>query len=1210
LFTAIHQKNTRVKTSSLFLLYLSPNLKPNCMTKHPSKQFPACAGFCLTILTCSFLFLQTRANHGTGIFYPGLPADTAKKDTSTFTKFKDLPLKPARRINFSTKEGSWMSLDVSPDGQTIAFDLMGDLYTMPITGGKATAITRGLAYDVHPRFSPDGKRLLFISDRSGADNVWYIDMEKKDTIQVTSDQNQNFPSACWTPDGDYIVFAKGRLNIKLYMVHRKGGSGIGLVEAPAFLKTIDPAVGADGRLVYFSARRGAWNYNAQLPQYEIGVYDRENGKVNYITSRYGSAFTPVLSKDGKWLVYGSRYEDKTWLVIRDLKSGDEKWLAYPVQRDEQESIAPLGVMPAMSFTPDSKAVVASFGGKFYRIPIDGSSVAEIPFTADVNLELGPQLAFKYPVTDTAYQQSTQIRDAVPSPDGKKLAFTVLNRLYVMDYPNGKPKRVTTNEFTEAQPAWSPDGNSLAFCTWNPNGGDIYKITFGAKANTISKLTKETGLYQNLAFTLKGDKLAFIRSKTRAYKESYGPGYDGSEDDICWIPATGGEISLVDKSLGRYNPHFVKAQDDRIYLNNQNGDLISIKWDGTDEKKIAHVSGITTYGFIATKNGRPDPSQMKCILTEADITDNKEPNMPSTASWITISPNGEKAIAQVNNNIYVVTIPRTGKTDNISVASPESADWPSRLLTTVGGEFPAWELDGKTAHWSLGSTHFTYDIEKADAFDDSLAAAKKAEAKRAEDSVARLNADSTLKKAAEAQKKILDSIKAKDTTKKDVKKEEPKFKAQETDVKVFFKKDMPEGTILVKGARILTMKGEEVIENGDILIVNNRIKEVGKSGSITAPAGAYVVDAAGKTITPGFVDPHSHMWPNWGIHKNQIWIYATNLAYGVTTTRDPQTATTDVLTYGDMVDAGMMVGPRIYSTGPGVGYWYYNVKDSAQAESILSQYSKYYHTKYIKMYLTGNRKQREWIIEAARHQALMPTTEGGLDFKLNMTNMLDGYPGHEHALPIYPLYSDVWKSIAQSHMIVTPTLLVSYGGPFAENYFWETENPYHDPKVQHFFAYEELAQKTRRVGEGWFMPEEHVFPKHAKNMKGLVEAGGLVGIGSHGEFQGLGYHWEMWAMGSGGMRPLDVLRTATIFGATGLGLDKDLGSIEPGKLADLVIMDKNPLENIRNTNTIHYVIKNGRLYDANTADEIYPQARKLNREEWKFDVPAMTTPIKE
>ena len=1122
-----------------------------------------------------------------GLFAQGVWA----QDTTKYTTFKDLPLKPQRKIAFTTTEGTWTSLDISPDGKTIVFDMMGDLFTVPSTGGKATALTKGIAFDSHPRWSPDGKKILFSSDRSGAENIWWIDLEKKDTFQVTKERDQNFPSATWTPDGDYIVYSKGKMQVQLYLVHKNGGAGTQLISTPATYKTIDPTVSPDGRYIYFSGRTGPWNYNAALPQYELAVYDRQTSKVNRITSRYGSAFTPVLSKDGQWLVYGSRFEDKTGLVIRNLSTGDEHWLAYPVQRDDQESIATMGVLPGMAFTPDSKAVIASYGGKIHRIPVDGSAPTEIPFSVDLEIEMGPRLAFKYPVSDSAYGQASQIRDAAPSPDGRKLVFTVLDRLYVMDYPKGTPKRLTTHDFVEAQPSWSRDGKSIVFISWTSQGGQIYKVA--AVGGAVQQLTKVPALYQAPVFDNDGNRIVFLRSKAQKYKESFESGYDDGEEELCWIPAAGGDVSLIVRAEGRGNPHFAQGED-RIYLNNGNGDLLSINWLGTDEKTIAHITGITTYGISIYKHGHPDLGD-DCMLSET-AAEAMEMSQPSPAATITMSPMGKRVIAQINNEIYMATIPETGKTVTISVADAGSAQFPARKLTELGGEFPCWEADGKKVHWSLGNAHFVYDVDAAQAFDDSMKVVRKLKA----DSMATAKKDSTKKDSVATAKK--------DSTAGP--KKEPSYKAIETAVAVYYERDLPQGVVLLTGARIITMEGDEVIENGDILVENNRIKALGASGSLTVPATAKVIDVKGKTIVPGFVDTHAHMWPQWGVHKNQVWKYAINLAYGVTTTRDPQTATTDIMTYRDEVDAGAVFGPRIYSTGPGVGFWDYNVKDSAQAEDILRQYSKYYNTHYIKMYLTGNRQQREWIIMAARNQQLMPTTEGGLNTKLNICNLLDGYPGHEHAIPIYPLYNDLIKTIAISQMCVTPTLIVSYGGPFAENYWWETENPYHDPKLQYFMPYEELAGKTRRDKDGWFMPEEQVFPKHAKTMKAMVEAGALAGIGSHGEFNGIGYHWEMWAMGSGGMKPMDVLRTATILGATGLGLDKDLGSLKAGKLADLVILDKNPLENIRNTNSVYYVMKNGRLYEGNTCNEVYPGKRPLDRSEWNFEKPKNTTGIAE
>ena len=936
--------------------------------------------------------------------------DTIKKAT------KELPLEPERKVSFTTENGTWISVDVHPNGKTIIFDMMGDIYTIPISGGTATRITDGMPYDVHPRYSPDGKSIVFISDKSGSDNLWTMDLSSKEQTQLTKDKNKDHVSADWSPDGEYIVGTRGRRTIKPFIIHKDGGSGAGILTENRTQKLIDPAFSADGNHIYFSSRRGSWNYNAQLPQYQILSYNREDGDVSRVTSRYGSAFTPTFSNDGKWMVYGSRFEAETGLVLRNLENGDERWLAYPIQRDDQESIAPLGVLPAMAFTPDNKNLIASYGGKMYSISIANNNAKEIPFKVNIDLDMGPMVSFKYPIEDNDEGTVTQIRDAVPSPDGSKIAFTALNRLYVMKLSNGKPKRLTNHNFTEAQPTWSPNGQHIVFTTWQSTGGHLYKVDANGNGNP-TQLTNETGIYTNPAWSYNSDRIVFIKGSSQSYEDAIGPFAARAAEDIAWISSNGGNITVIDKTKGRNTPHFTKIND-RIYLNHGAKGLISIRWDGSDEKSHLKLTGIKTYGSSDVFGIAHNEGVHAVLPTHQDGW--RENNTASRPSVIKISPDGTHALAQINNDIYSVIIPKIGKTPSISLAKAEKAAFPSAKLTEVGGEFPAWSSNSKKVHWSLGSSHFAYDLIKGKAFTDSLKLAKKRE-------------------------KELETEKKKDSTntedKKDEKKKKtPSFKADEYKVIVSYKRSIPKGRTLLKGGRIITMNGEEVIENGDILIENNRIVNVGSSGSFTIPNDAKIIDVSGKTLTPGFVDTHAHMWPNWGVHKNQIWIYSANLAYGVTTTRDPQTASTDVLTYADMVDAGMMHGPRVYSTGPGVGFWAYNIQDYDHAKNVLKQYSEYYNTKSIKMYLVGNRQQRQWVIKAAKELKLMPTTEGGLDFKHNMVNLIDGYPGHEHSFPIYPIYDDVIKTVAESKMAVTPTLLVSYGGPWAENYFYSREKP--------------------------------------------------------------------------------------------------------------------------------------------------------------------------
>ena len=622
-------------------------------------------------------------------------------------KSDSLPLEASRTLSISTDEGTWMSLDVHPDGSKIVFDLLGDLYELPIGGGKATRITQGLAFDSQPKYNPDGNSILFLSDRSGGNNVWILDRKEQDTIQLTKGDTFKIQSADWSPDGQYVAVSKGTRNFKLHLYHKEGGGGAQLIDEPEDLKISEPQFSSDGKQIWFSQRNRAWQYNARLPQYQLATYDREDGKRETMTSRYGSAFTPTLSPDGKWLVYGSRFNDQTGLIKRNLITQEEDWLAYPVQRDEQESIAPLGVLPAMSFTPDSREVVASYGGKIYRIPINGGTAINIPFKVEEELVLGPQLKFDYPIDDQSTFAVNQIRDLKISPDKTAVVFTALNRLYWMSLKEKEPRRLTNFNQTEAMPTWSPNGQEVAFVSWDEKEkGKLYKVSVHKKSSPV-QLSQQPAVYTQPVWSTNG-KIVVFKGAAQQFKDAYGPYAFQQKTALVWMDSKRmGKSHLITKASGLSNPHFTQG-DNRIYLNSKDG-LISLRWDGTDKKKHLQVDGITVYGSSFNDHH---------LLSDAPEAAEKK---PSKASQIYRAPKGDYALAQINNDLYVVTLPIIGPDGaNINVNDADKAAFPSRKITRFGGQFPSWDSTGETVYWSLGSTLFQYDIPAAEAFEKALA----------------------------------------------------------------------------------------------------------------------------------------------------------------------------------------------------------------------------------------------------------------------------------------------------------------------------------------------------------------------------------------------------------------------------------------------------------------------------------------------------------
>src|SRR6058998_2893422 len=461
---------------------------------------------------------------------PPPPQDTTKRDT-TKVKLDSLPLKTARTVSFETSEGTWISLDVSPDGKTIVFELSGDLYTMPVTGGAATRITSGPAFDSQPRWSPDGKHIVFLSDRSGAENVWLCDPDGSHSKALTTGTNNLYASPDWTPDGNYVVVSRtsGVLGsvYELWLIHKDGGSGAAMLRVqagpnqPPPMNTLGAAFGKDPRYIWVSRHRGGFGYNLDYPLWQLAIYDRQTGRMFTQTDLYGSAMRPVLSPDGKWLVYATRYDAETGLRLRNLATGDERWLVYPVQHDDQESRFTRDLMPGSAFTPDSKTLITSYGGKIMRVDIATGQATEIPFTAHVEQNLGPLVRFDNRA-DTGQVLSRQIRNASTSPDGRRLVFSALDKLYVMDLPGGAPRRLTSDTVHEQVPAWSPDGLWIAYVTWTEAGGTLMKVRADGRGAPV-RLTPDVAFYDVPVWSPDGQKVVFVKGpRAPRITEHFGP----------------------------------------------------------------------------------------------------------------------------------------------------------------------------------------------------------------------------------------------------------------------------------------------------------------------------------------------------------------------------------------------------------------------------------------------------------------------------------------------------------------------------------------------------------------------------------------------------------------------------------------------------------------------------------------------------------------
>jgi imidazolonepropionase-like amidohydrolase/Tol biopolymer transport system component len=818
----------------------------------------------------------------------------------------------------------------------------------------------------------------------------------------------------------------------------------------------------------------------------------------------------------------------------------------------------------------------------------------------------------------------------PSPDGKKLAYVrrekTKSKLYLRDLATAEDRKIYDALDQDVQETWAVTGvypnmdwtpDSAALIFWA--GGKLRKLTVATGASEVIPFkindsrsvidpprppvavtpdTIETKMPRGAMVSPDGSKAVFETLGKLWIKPVSGgaakrltndgeamEGYpswsadgkriayvrwtDAGLGELRTVASSGGTSTSVTKTPGHYaRPVFSPDGKTIVFEKREGGYLVSprasaepgiyrVSSAGGDAVRVTKDGQHPQFGaandriFFVTGDGKAQQ------LVSIDLTGQAKRTHAEGDLVVdySVSPDGQYFAFRQNYQAFVM--PMLPGTQSVSV-SPDGGPLPVVKVSSDGAEWIHWSNGGTKLHWSLGPTLFSAD--RAAMFADAPPA-------------------------------------------KDAK--PPKFEPPKSGVSlsITVPTDKPKGKVALIGARIVTMAGADggVIDNGIVLIEGNRIAAIGSAAAMTIPAGTPTVNVSGKTIIPGLVDAHAH--GPYGVDEMNLqanWAEMVNLAMGVTTRHDPSSKAALVYPQLEMVRTGAVIGPRSFSTGEVV----YGAKAPDVYAEINSLEDARAHVRRlkaqgahsIKNYNQPRREQRQQVMAAALEEGMRSVAEGGSLFGFDMTLIADGNTTIEHNLPLGTFYNDVLQYFSKSKTGYTPTLVVTYGGPAADPYWRSHTNVWEQPILQKHEPQSLLrAASARRT----IAPDEdYVDDDSAREAAKLARLGVPVSIGAHGQEAGIAAHWELWSFVRGGMTPIEALRAGTIESARSLGYDKDIGSLEAGKLADLVVLDADPTADIRNSEKVSKVMINGRLYDAATLNEEVTGTRKRPAYWWE------------